>query len=472
MRELELAVDLPLRMIWRDSSGSGDFWENAVPNDARNGIRMWRRMAAVPRIAMLFAFTWQSAWAGDRVDSGTLTRKLIMGYQGWFGCPGDGAKLGWRHWGDLANGPAPTVDMLPDVSELPATERCATPLRSADGHPVELFDSQNPATVQRHFAWMQQYGLDGVALQRFATELLQLPVLHADDVVLGNVRDAAEQHGRVFFVMYDLSGLSPADLPAVARDWGRLEGEGITSSRAYLHHRGHPLLGVWGLGFGGRPLTPRDAEALLDALARASAPHGGVTLLGGVPAYWRTRDRDASDNPGWDRVWRRLGVLSPWTIGRFSDDAGADTYRRTVMGPDLAATRKLGVDYLPVVFPGTSSANLARARHRPDLAIPNKIPRRCGHFYWRQVYNALTAGASMVYGAMFDEVDEGTAMFKVLPSAAQAPVPGEPLGISFVTLDADGCKLPSDWYLRLAGAATTALRSGAQVSPALPLPSN
>ena len=137
--------------------------------------------------------------------------------------------------------------------------------------------------------------------------------------------------------------------------------------------------------------------------------------------------------------------------------------------PDLAAARALGVDYMPVVFPGFSWANLMRVRQTPDKAIHNRIPRRCGQFFWRQVSNALGAGASMLFGAMFDEVDEGTAMFKLLPSAGQAPALGLPLGDSFVTLDTDGCRLPSDWYLRLAGAAATALREGARPAQDLPL---
>ena len=105
----------------------------------------------------------------------------------------------------------------------------------------------------------------------------------------------------------------------------------------------------------------------------------------------------------------------------------------------------------------------------PGKAIFNQIPRRCGAFFQRQIDNARSAGATMLYGAMFDEVDEGTAMFKLLPDAAQAPVQGIPPADSFVTLDADGCRLPSDWYLRLAGAATTALRSGMPPSRSLPL---
>ena len=92
-----------------------------------------------------------------------------------------------------------------------------------------------------------------------------------------------EDNGRVFFVMYDLTGLPNSKLDTVAKDWKKLESEGITSSPAYLHHRGHPLLAVWGLGFAGRSLTPDDTLKLLKSLDKASAKHGGVTIIGGVP---------------------------------------------------------------------------------------------------------------------------------------------------------------------------------------------
>ena len=59
----------------------------------------------------------------------------------------------------------------------------------------------------------------------------------------------------------------------------------------------------------------------------------------------------------------------------------------------------------------------------------------------------------MLYGAMFDEVDEGTAMFKVVASRAEAPQE-----VPLVTLDVDGQRLPSDWYLRLPREAQKALR--------------
>jgi len=59
----------------------------------------------------------------------------------------------------------------------------------------------------------------------------------------------------------------------------------------------------------------------------------------------------------------------------------------------------------------------------------------------------------MIFGAMFDEVDEGTAMFKMAPTPNELPVDG-----TFVPLNIDGQALPSDWYLRLANEASKMLR--------------
>jgi hypothetical protein len=64
---------------------------------------------------------------------------------------------------------------------------------------------------------------------------------------------------------------------------------------------------------------------------------------------------------------------------------------------------------------------------------------------------------------MFDEVDEGTAIFKVAETSTQTPAQGQ-----WLTLDADGCNLPSDWYLRLVGNATTMLRKTGSVPKTIP----
>jgi hypothetical protein len=65
----------------------------------------------------------------------------------------------------------------------------------------------------------------------------------------------------------------------------------------------------------------------------------------------------------------------------------------------------------------------------------------------------------MLYIAMFDEVDEGTAVFKLAPTQEDVPVEAP-----VVSLDADGYSLLSDHYLDEARLASEHLRS--HVGPA------
>jgi hypothetical protein len=61
-------------------------------------------------------------------------------------------------------------------------------------------------------------------------------------------------------------------------------------------------------------------------------------------------------------------------------------------------------------------------------------------------------------------VDEGTAMFKLAPDAGSRPVEGD-----FLTLDADGRALPSDWYLSLAGVATEVFHGDRAPTSSIPI---
>jgi len=133
-------------------------------------------------------------------------------------------------------------------------------------------------------------------------------------------------------------------------------------------------------------------------------------------------------------------------VGRYSSNTGADNFRQNYLVPDLAEAGRSGRDYLPVIWPGFSWHNL-------NAGAVNQIPRNGGRFWWRQLYNAQSAGCNMIYGAMLDEMDEGTAMFKLAATAAQLPAQG-----TFVPLNIDGEALPSDWYLRLAGEGGKMLR--------------
>ena len=292
-----------------------------------------------------------------------------------------------------------------------------------------------------HFRWLREYDLPGVFLQRFTVNLDDDSMRDFRDTVARNVRTASESHGRVFAVMYDISGHRPETLVEdVQRDWTHVvDTLRLLESPRYLRHAGRPVLAIWGFGFTDRPASPQQAARLIEFFKNNPDPRYRVTLFGGIPVGWRTLTRDSQADPAWAAVYRAFDVISPWAVGRFRDSAGIERFYADSVAADLQETRELGIEYMPVVFPGFSWHNM-----NPSAAI-NQIPRRGGRFFWEQIDRAIETGAGMLYGAMFDEVDESTAMFKLARSPRDAPA--DP---ATVTLDADGLEVPSDWYLRLA----------------------
>jgi len=426
----------------------------------------WRPVSnSVSISGQLNTLVWPATGAGQffrlasEVDPSTMTHKLLMGYQGWFACPGDGSPPGvWVHWFRNNNPVATnaTVDFWPDISELDADELFDTAMTLPAGAPAKLYSAYKQKTVLRHFEWMRDNHLDGVFLQRFASELSSPSFFALRNQVTANVRAGADAYGRVFAIMYDISGQPTNTLVStLTNDWNFLVNSmQVTASPFYLRHRGKPVVAIWGFGFSGpgRPDTPQQAQQVIDFFRGADC-----TVMGGLPTYRRTLNNDAQTNAAWSAVFRSFDILSPWSVGRYADDAGADNFRVNLIVPDFAAATAAGREYMPVIFPGFSWHNL-------NAGPLNQIPRRAGAFYWRQAYNAVLSGCTMIYGAMFDEVDEGTAMYKLAPTAQQLPAQG-----TFVPLDIDGTTLPSDWYLRLANEAGKMLRGETPVQSALPI---
>jgi hypothetical protein len=400
------------------------------------------------------------------VDATTIDDRLLFGYQGWFACEGDGSPLdeagdGWRHWAPGPPSPANvSFEMWPDTRELGAGERCDTGMIMPDGSAASVYSAWNPATVDRHFAWMERHGLDGVLLQEFTVELVAgTPPRRFRDGVLANVRAGAEAHGRVWAVMYDITSTPAAEIgPRIREHWAMLAASGALGSDRYLHHEGRPVIGIWGFGFDDRPGTPAQANALLDYLQRDAPASERAFVIGGVPSRWRTLTADSSTDPAWAAVYRRYDVINPWHVGRFANEDEARAFRRSVIDGDVTEARRAGRRYMPVIFPGFSWANLMRG------SAPNLIPRRGGRFWWTQFYESRSAGADTFFAAMFDEVDEGTAMFELAESSAMEPTTG-----TFLSLDADGESLPSDFYLALAGEAGRVLRGERALAPGRPI---
>ena len=396
------------------------------------------------------AKTWDEAYArmspfrGERqpgTDPSTLNGKVMCGYQGWFLADGDGSGLGWVHYGphDFKPGNC-TVDYWPDMSEADPDECYPTAFKHADGSTATVFSSYNAKTVNRHFKWMADAGIDGVFLQRFATELKSPTFCDLVDAVLDNVRRGANANGRTWTIMYDLSGLQKGDIgTAVIEDWKHLvDRMEITKDPSYQRQNGKPVVAVWGVGFNdGRKYTLEECAKLVDFL-KNDPKYGGNCVMLGLPFGWREQNRDSDTDPKLHDLIRQADIVSPWAVGRYNSIESFNDGIKKYSQPDLAWCRENKLDYIPVIFPGFRWKNLMAAREHPNTS--NEIDRLKGQFFEAQGKGLISIGVNMFYVAMFDEMDEGTAIFKCTNNP--------PVGASdFGTFDG----MPSDTYLRMAG---------------------
>jgi hypothetical protein len=386
-----------------------------------------------------------------------MTGKVMCGYQGWFTTPEDGSGRGWRHYsarGEFKPGFC-GIDLWPDVSELDDDEKFPTSFRDKEGRPAPVFSSHNRKTVLRHFQWMKQYGIDGVFVQRFGVETLNPQDLHHCNTVLAHCREGANRYGRCYAVMYDLSLLPAGGIQHVIEDWkllvDRMHLGSDTKDRAYLQHLRKPVVAVWGIGFNDRrKYTLAECEQLVDFF-KNDPRYGGFTVLLGVPTGWRTLDADSVHDRTLHRIVDKADIVSPWTVGRYRTLQEVEAHGRQRSRPDLDWCRQHGKAYLPVVFPGFSRHN------RHAKASLDEIPRLKGWFLWKQYVAAKKAGATMIYQAMFDEMDEGTAIFKC---TNDPPIGANP----FLNLEG----LPSDHYLWLTGMGQKLLRGEIPLTEDLP----
>jgi hypothetical protein len=393
---------------------------------------------------------WAALEAAAEVRHPTLVGKVVTGYQGWFRAEGDASGLGWVHYG-RGKGFSPeaySFDIWPDLTEFTPEERYPSPFKFADGKTAELFSSVHPQTVRRHFRWMKDYGIDGAMLQRFAVNLGESRNADSLAMVLRNCTEAANAEGRALTVMYDLTGLSPEKFRTVSDDWRRLVADGQAKQPCAQFHQGKPLVALWGLGFKERPPALKEWADLI-----ADVKSTGAAIMIGVPAYWREQKNDAVSDPALHDLIRKADVISPWTVGRCNDPKGAAELAKQVWAPDIAWCRTKQKTYLPVIFPGFSWSNLSASKGQK--AAKNAISRLGGRFLWSQAVAAREAGAKSLYIAMFDELDEGTAVMK-----CGGP---RPVG-NFVDLS----DVPTDHYLWLSGQAGRMLRGEIPAGSKLP----
>lgn len=389
---------------------------------------------------------YDGPYATEQVETNTVLGKVMCGYQGWFRCPGDGSGQGWVHWGrgNAFNPDSCTIDYWPDTRELTNAEKYPTAFEHADGSKAYVYSAFDKKPVLRHFEWMKEAGIHGVFLQRFINGTEPPIKLYGYTKVLENVREGANTYGRSWALMYDMSGAGNAEraIRLFKTDWKRLIDQmnlgNDPNDKAYQHHNGKPLVAIWGL-FENREGMPEFYNEIID-FVKNDPVYGGFSVMIGSENYWR--DGKSEEYEILREAMKKADIISPWTVGRYRSPDGAEEFIKRMHGPDIAWCKEHDIDFLPVIFSGFSWHNLKKD---PPL---DQIPRLQGQFLWRQVYENMQVGAKMFYVAMFDEVDEGTAIFKTDPDP---PVGNSP----FLTYEG----LPADHYMWLAGKAQEGLQN-------------
>lgn len=380
---------------------------------------------------------------------------VMAGYQGWFNCEGDGADLGWTHYskyGVFKDGSC-SIDFWPDMKEY--TKSYKTPFHFKDGSPAFVFSSFDESSVDLHFKWMKDYGIDGVFIQRFFSVLKNPKRKLHNDKVLKSAIKAASKYGIAICLMYDIGGMDDRHYDLVMKDWKHLVNDlHLTNQKdktTYLFHKNKPLVALWGVGFKDRASGHFEEVTKLIDFFRNDSTVGGCSIQLGVPAKWRTLGEDTDRDPRILEIVKKADIIHPWFVGRFNSK-DYEAFRKGIIEGDVKWCQKNNISYAPTVFPGFSWHNL-----KGD-APTNQIPRNKGKFYWKQMTGAIKSGAKMIYVAMFDEIDEGTAIMKCSHKV--------PIGKStFVPIDD---AIPSDHYLWLTGMASKILKGKIPLTQMIP----
>jgi hypothetical protein len=414
---------------------------------------------------------------GQAANNSTLHNKIIVGYQGWFSAGSDGSGWNkWNKW-EIIKGAdkIPGVDMWPYVDEYTTTyTRPDWVLRN--GNLAKVYSAWDVTTVRKQFEWMKDNTIDGAFVGR-ATAAIRRGDVSTDfrNQVLKNVKDACGTHGRVFYVNYDISddenkdpntaaGAGQNVLDFIYDDFNALvtgstnfrgknyrgiitDSNGVLSAR-YLKHNGKPVVRIFGIGSkkneyaaGQFLFSAQEAETKLANLRNIA------TVIIGVNNRWRTADSPeirtdwkvptgTPISPEVEDVWQSVDFIQPWSVNAYGNEAGADTYfTRNATGrvkQDIDWGRVNDIGILPVIWPGFSWRNKQDGDSPATPPAPlayQTVPRGNGSFYWNQGYEVIellkafpatpVTGSTgrenvrLITVAMFDEIDEGTAIMKL-----------------------------------------------------------
>lgn len=389
-----------------------------------------------------------------------LDSSAYYGYQGWHFAPGDGRieSNNWVHWFNNNTPDEDNIhgDMWPDLSEYDQENLYPTDLKYPNGETVKTYSCFDYSTIDLHIKWMRDYGLNGCVVQRFSNSIDKSYNLEQGDKKILDVMTACEKYGVQFYVMHDAGAGDPNEVKRVTDDWKHLVDDlEILQSPAYAYQDGKPVYGLWGIGVTGkREWTPAQVNQILDTHNVDNSPYQSY-VVGGLGGSWYSgREQE------WGPVYERLNMIMPWRT-LFYDPYS--TSRIDGMYQEKAWCDTREIDYLPVVSPGASAGNIGLAEGNPNKKR-NGFPRDGGYRLWKQAYEVCKMSQKFMYIAMFDEVDEGTAMYKQVPHEN-----GLPENCRQLSLDEDGYDLPTDWYLQLGTQIQKMMDGRSTVSEEMPI---
>ncbi|HWY30020.1 MAG TPA: malectin domain-containing carbohydrate-binding protein, partial [Candidatus Acidoferrum sp.] len=294
-----------------------------------------------------------------------------------------------------------------------------------------LFSSYDQQTVNTHFGWMAENGIDTAALQRFTPYSGSGFTIGGEGPTRNDmavkVMNAAQTYGVKFYIMYDVSGWTSNAMPAqIEYDWTNVMVQlQITNSPMYAMQNGKPVVCIWGFGFNDSN-HPWDAPTCTSVINWFKSQ--GCYIIGGVPTWWRTGVSDSRSN--FLSAYSAFNMISPWMVGRIGNTNDVDNFLANPQTGDLAYCKANGIDYQPCVLPGDNGQ------------------RAHGDFMWRQFSDLINLGVQGIYISMFDEFNEGNQIACTAENASMEPVGTTNL---YFTLDQDGVPCSSDYYLRLTG---------------------
>lgn len=353
--------------------------------------------------------------------AGDVVGKLTVGYQGWFAAAGDGSPYNsWQHQ---------NLESWPEVAEY-TNSYAGSPFNQdgvvqpgyfgnlGNGRPAKMFSSYDQQVANTHCLWMQQNGIDCIALQRFGSAIVVGSVKKAQfDGIATMMKNSAQTYSRKFYIMYDCSATDPIDIDWTNTITGTLN---LTASPNYAKQNGKPVVCFWGVGKPGRGA----ATDWLNKINWFKAQ--GCYVIAGTLGNFTTDTANIT-------AYQAADMIMPWWVGKQGNF-------QTSYTNDLAWCNARNIDYQGCVYPGTAFSNTNGQATSPR----NQIKRMHGDFMWQMFAGIRNAGVQSAYVAMFDEAQEATSIFKCAETAADIPA-----GKYFLTLDADGVPVSSDFYLRL-----------------------